>query len=323
MLLRRILGLALTASLTVSGVLLMAPAQATPARAGGIPLPIPDPLEPNPTDPVIGLLPALPVPWHPYAGPCADGSPRCIDATIRQMRRRTNRLATSCDHNAVFSLAYLRVTQNVRNAVNTGYFHDRVWLRQIDADFASKYFHTLDRWYAGDHDVPPAWKIALRAAHDGSVTGLGDFMLGMNAHINNDFAHVLAQVGLTGRNGRTHKPDHNAYNDRLDHLYHPVFREEARRFDPTFNDYDVGPADDDFAKTVMRGWREIVWRHAELLSTARTPGQRRAISHEISDYAVMQAKMIKVVFAAHGSTAKRDAWCSTHHGTGQRDVLMR
>ena len=92
--------------------------------------------------------------------------------------------------------------------------------------------------------MPKAWRIALQAEDDRSMTGLGNFMLTMNAHINSDFPHVLAEVGLTAADGTTHKPDHNAYNQRLDALYAPVFAEEAARFDPTFDDFDLGPLDE-------------------------------------------------------------------------------
>ena len=164
------------------------------------------------------------------------------------------------------------MTQNVKAAADSGYFADRTWLTQVDAVFAEMYFDTMDAWHAGrTAEVPKAWRTALTASDDRSMTGLGDFMLNMNAHINNDFPHALATVGLTAADGSSHKPDHNAYNQRLDSLYIPVFREEAERFDPTFDDYDAGPLDDAGVGTIMRGWREMVWRHAEELATASTP----------------------------------------------------
>ena len=67
--------------------------------------------------------------------------------------------------------------------------------------------------------------VAQQAADDGSVTALGNFMLAMNAHINRDFSYVLAGAGLTAADGTSHKPDHNAFNPRLDSLYQPVFAE--------------------------------------------------------------------------------------------------
>src|SRR5690348_7830448 len=96
--LARLTVLACSAALT--GTLFMAPAQAAPA--------------PNPLDPVIGVLPPAPVPHTPYDGPiCADGDPQCIVDVIAEMERRLAPLAESCDHDAIFSLAYLRVTENV------------------------------------------------------------------------------------------------------------------------------------------------------------------------------------------------------------------
>ena len=292
----------------------------TPATADNpIPPSILDQLiNPKPLDPVIGLLPALPVKHVPYAGEiCPDGSPSCIDTTIAEMQRRLGISAASCDHDAIFDLAYLRVTENVRDAVNSGVFDDRVWLGQVDAVFAKLYFDSMDAWHSGDATAragtPKAWQIALKAADDRAMSGLGNFLLAMNAHINRDFSYVLAEIGLTGADGASHKKDHNAYNRRLDSLYGPVFAEEAARFDPTFDDIDIGPVEETLAGAIMRGWREIVWRNAEQLALAKTPAQRRIAEQTIEHYAATQAQMIRQGFSAN--PAQRDAWCAIH-GTG-------
>jgi Family of unknown function (DUF5995) len=273
-----------------------------------------DPVGPGALDPAIGALPAAPVPYTPYDGPvCTDGDPQCIVDVIAEMEERLAPLAASCDHDAIFSLAYLRVTQNVKAAADEGYFADRTWLTQVDAVFADLYFRTMDTWHAGrTGEVPEAWRIALTASDDRSMTGLGDFMLNMNAHINRDFPHALATVGLTAADGSSHKPDHNAYNQRLDSLYLPVFKEEAERFDPTFDDYDAGPVDDTGVGAIMRGWREMVWRHAEDLATARTPEQRTLAEQAIEGYAATQAHVIKQMFASDDGSTARDAYCATH-----------
>ena len=286
----------------------------TPVGASG-------PVGPEPVDPVISALPPTPVPYSAYRGrTCRSGSPTCIVRVIRTMKQRLRPLAASCDHDAIFSLAYLRVTQNVKAAADSGYFADRTWLTRLDALFAKMYFRTLDSWNAGrTSSVPQAWQIALRAGDDRSLTGLGDFMINMNAHINNDFPHALAAVGLSNRRGRSHKPDHNAYNQRLDSLYVPVFEEEARRFDPTFDDLDAGPFDETGAGLIMRGWREMVWRHAENLVTARTPQHKRLARQMIEQYAASQARMIKATFTSPDRSAARDAYCNARpRGGNQR-----
>lgn len=272
-----------------------------------------DPLQAGWLDPVIEILPPRPVPHTPYAGSiCQDGAPSCIDATIAEMQRRLDRDAAACDHDAIFGLAYLRVTEDVRNAVNTGWFDDEVWLGQVDAVFADLYFDAMDAWHRGDTaSVPTAWRIALQAADDRSMTGLGNFLLAMNAHVNRDFSYVLAEVGLTAASGASHKPDHNAYNPRLDALMDPVFAEEAARFDPAFDDFSVAGIDAAAAGTIMRGWREMVWRNAENLVLARTPLERLLAKRTIEEYAATQARLIRLTFASPSSTA-RDRWCADH-----------
>jgi hypothetical protein len=288
------------------------------AEADGATDPLSQLLSPTIEDPVIALLAPLPTPYRPYTGPiCLDGDPQCIVEVIAEMEDRLAPEAATCDHDAIFGLAYLRVTQNVKAAADNGYFSDRAWLTQIDAVFAQMYFDTMDAWTAGrTTTVPHAWRIALRASDDKEMSGLGDFMLNMNAHINNDFPYVLEKVGLTAADGSTHKPDHNAYNQRLDSLYHPVFDEEAARFDPMFNKFDLGPVDELVVSTIMRGWREMVWRHAEALANSRgKPVLRAAVQKDIEEYATNQARLIKLVpiFLA-ASSPQREAWCAEHHG---------
>lgn len=296
--------LSVTTALTLAGL--------SPAAADNILAPL--------EDPVIGLLPPRPAPYTPYTGDaCVDGSPTCIDDTIEEMQQRLDVFAAQCDNDAIFSLAYLRVTENVRDAIATGVFSDRVWLRQLDAVFAEYYFDTMDAWNSGDAarqaTVPESWRIALKASDDKSMTALGDFLLNMNAHINRDFSFALADSGLTSQDGVSHKRDHNAYNRRLDGIYEGFFAEVAARFDPHFDDIDVGPVDETAAGAIMRGWREMVWRNAEKLVLAKTPAQRARAAKTIENYATAQARVIRRLFIA-GPVMKqtRAEWCATHHG---------
>ena len=315
---RRISALALAATATLTLGFATPTAQAATTDPDPVTQLLDQALAPANLDPLIGLLAALPTPYRAYTGStCASGDPQCIVDVIAEMEDRLADEAATCDHDAIFGLAYLRVTQNVKDAADKGYFADRTWLTRIDAVFAKMYFDTMDAWNAGQSaSVPHAWRIALKASEDRAMSGLGDFMLNMNAHINNDFPYVLEKVGLTAADGTSHKPDHNAYNDRLDSLYHPVFDEEAARFDPRFNDPDVGPLDELVVSSIMRGWREMVWRHAEALAATRTmPALRKIVQKEIEEYAATQAQLIKMVpiFLA-SSSPDRDAWCATHHG---------
>lgn len=285
-------------ALTVGALLLATPAQA------------------NLLDPVVDILPPLPIPYYASTETaCADADPQCLTDTIDEMQRRADALVATCDHDAVFAIAYLRVTQEVGRAINEGIYDDEAWLRHQDAVFAEDYFQAIDAWNAGrKKDVPQAWRIALQAADDGSVSALGNFMLAMNAHINRDFSYVLAGVGLTAPDGSSHKPDHNRFNARLDALYHPVFAEMADRLDPTFDDIDLGPIDEEAVGAIMRGWREFVWRNAEQLAMAKTPLQKMLAKQQIETYATTQALVYRTLFAVGpGQRQARDAFCAARN----------
>src|SRR5260370_31548570 len=88
------------------------------------------------------LLPSLTDAYDPNsANDCVAGRPDCVDITIAEMQRRFEALGSSCDHNAVFSLAYLRTTQTYEWARDqTRYFHDTPWVNHACAAFSTHYF---------------------------------------------------------------------------------------------------------------------------------------------------------------------------------------
>ena len=63
---------------------------------------------------------------------------------------------------------------------------------------------------------------------------------------------------------------------------------------------------------IMRGWREMVWRHAENLVTARTPLQKQLAERAIEEYAASQAQMIRQMFATSDGSKARDTYCADH-----------
>ena len=129
---------------------------------------------------------------------CVRGGDACIDRTIAEMWRRFHTVVPSCDDNNVFSLTYLRVTEDIRRGVDEGFYEDEAWLNRLDALFARPYFLAYDNFYADRIAlVPPAWRIAFDAGRNGEVEGIGNLLLSMNAHINRDFPFVLYQAGVT------------------------------------------------------------------------------------------------------------------------------
>lgn len=250
---------------------------------------------------------------------CAGGYRSCIDRTIGEMYRRFHRVVPVCDDNNVFSLTYIRVTEDIRRGLDSGFYEDERWLSHLDALFARPYFLAYDNYRAGRTDlVPPAWRIAFDAGRDGTVKGIGNLLLSMNAHVNRDFPFVLYRAGLVDRQGRSRKAEHDAGNARLRALYKPMLKELSRRFDASIDDYDVPGtvADDEAFFSVLVDWREAAWRNAQRLAAAKTDAERRQVAQSIEAYAVSQAELI-YAGSAYGpgeSRVARDARCAAHGG---------
>jgi hypothetical protein len=271
--------------------------------------------------PWTALLPSIAAPYDPDDPDiCRAGRVSCVDNVIREMTRRFDPLAASCDHDAVFALAYLRTTEAYRLAVeDPAFFADNGFVNHEDAYFASLYFDAYDAWHAGrGAGTPRAWAIAFEQAHARTVKGSGDLLLGMSAHINRDLPFALERVGLFTPDGTSRKPDHDKVDEILSRIEGPIVTEIAERFDPSVDDLNApGTLDETALFQLVAGWRESAWRNAERLVAATTPEQHAAVAQQVEDGAAAQAMAI-VRSTAYAplveSTAARDAWCAVHHG---------
>jgi len=263
-------------------------------------------------------LPAWAYEYAPSsADDCAAGRPACVKATIKDMERRFAPLASDCAHNAIFSLAYLRTTQEyARTAADPEFFDDARFVNHEDAVFAQFYFDAYDSWAAGRRsEVPEAWIIAFDAARNREVSGSGNLMLGMNAHVNRDLPYVLAAIGLVKPDGSSRKPDHDRVNIMLNRVVQPLMAEEAQRFDPTMDDIATpyGLTYTALLQALVE-WRETAWRNAERLVAAPDAQAREAVAQDIEAYATATARTL---VAQHGYTpplttsAQRDAYCAS------------
>ena len=265
------------------------------------------------------LLPGLATEYEPgSANDCAAGRTRCVDAVIREMERRFAPLAAACDHDAIFSLTYLRTTEEYRRTIDDPtFFEDTGFVNHEDAVFARHYFEAYDNWDAGRRDaVPPAWAIAFRAADERAVSAAGNIALGINAHVQRDLPFVLAAIGLVKPDGSSRKPDHDRVDEFLNRVEDELYPEIARRFDPTVEDSELPGTADNFAEfQIIPTWREIAWRNAERLVAAPTAAARAQVAADIEAYAASQAATLRAAYAYGplGSSAARDAFCAIHH----------
>jgi hypothetical protein len=250
---------------------------------------------------------------------CLKGRTRCVDAVIREMYRRFEPQASSCHHDAIFSLAYLRTTEEYRRTIeDPTFFEDTAFVNHEDVIFAEYYFRAHDTWNSGRRaHTPPAWAHAFAAAERRELSGAGNLVLGMNAHIQRDLPFALASIGLTAPDGRSRKTDHDRVNVFLNRVPDELMPELARRFDPTIDDGDLPTTIDDIASFQMiPAWRETAWRNAERLVAARTSMQRALVAADIEAYAASQAALLRqaTAYRLGNDSSARDAHCAVNHG---------
>jgi len=268
-------------------------------------------------------LPSFSTQYDPNsANDCTAGRSNCVDITIREMERRFSPLASACDHNAVFSLSYLRTTQVYEEARDEpGFFEDTPFVNHEDAVFARYYFDAYDAWAKGATTlaggVPGAWKVAFDAARSRAVSGNGNLFLGMNAHVNRDLAFVLADIGLVAPDGTSRKADHDKVNEFLNRVIDPLLTEEAAHFDAAMDDASALPLMLGYTSTfqLLAAWREGAWRNAERLVDAPDAASRASVAASIESSATLLAQTIKTATAyvwPLQSSASRDAFCASH-----------
>jgi hypothetical protein len=268
------------------------------------------------------LMPALASQYDPTSlDDCVAGRFECVEKVIKEMHRRLEPLANSCDHDAVFALAYLRTTEAyLTYARRSDFFADARFVNHQDVVFAQMYFDAYDDWAAGRMErVPPAWRIAFSAADDERVSGAGNLLLGISAHINRDLPFALAAIGMTTDSGVSRKHDHDKVDEILNAVVDPMMREQARRFDPELSraqtPHGLGYAG--LLQTIVT-WREAAWRHAELLVAAPDGASRAVVAQQIEDYAAAQARAIEAAsryLPPHTTTQARNEYCAVHGAT--------
>jgi hypothetical protein len=273
------------------------------------------------------LLPSFTSGYDPTsANDCVKGHVRCVRSVIREMERRFDPLAQACSHNAMFALTYLRTTeQYLESATSPGFFTDPSFINHQDAVFARYYFDAWDAYRAGDlASTSPAWQIAFANADGRKVSGLGNLLLGMSAHVNRDLPMVLADIGLVKPDGASRKPDHDKVNEFLNLVMEPLLDEAAARFDPTVDDGQVDGTtmDETGMLQLLVGWREQAWRNAEAIANAPNEAARQLVLAEIERVAEIEAHLIVLATGYSGLNVNGLVATLSALGASSQEVLQ-
>jgi hypothetical protein len=187
--------------------------------------------------------------------------------------------------NKPFALLYLRTTEGMRDANNDGEFSDpEFWDTEVIPTFADYYLDAYAAWKRGDtQDVDVAWRIAFRTEPE-RLNCTQMIYLGINAHVNNDLAFMIEEMGP-----RYTYPDHKHVDDVLAFRTRPVVYPEIQRdlCPGLFSETVPATADRD-----IFAWRQLAWDDAQRLLAAPTPEAREVIADEIRQHAQDKAREI-------------------------------
>ena len=244
---------------------------------------------------------------------CVAGRIECVDRVARRLEQQVAGLG--CDHNAVFSLAYARTTQQVASMqrADPAFFSDTPWLNHYDAVFADFYFDAWNSWRRTG-SAPPAWAMAFRAADRRTASAAGNLLLGLSAHVNRDLPFTLYAIGLVADDGSSRKADHDRVNRILNKVISPLLDEIEARYDPSARVIPgIGSLGDFLEFQALPAWRETAWRNAELLATAPGPAARKLAAATIEQTAAVEATTLLTLtryLPPLTTSARRDAFCA-------------
>ena len=169
-----------------------------------------------------------------------------------------------------FNDLYLLITSTVQDRLLANGFRDGPFLRELDIQFANRYFFALNVWAEGNYDdVPWVWKALLERREDKKIHRFQFAVAGVNAHINFDLAPALILTPCTELLDDPPEPgnqrtDYEAIND--------IFREHYATLRETFitskllRRIDEGMREravDYFSHFVIDKARDLAWEKAQ------------------------------------------------------------
>jgi Family of unknown function (DUF5995) len=221
-----------------------------------------------------------------------------VAAVVTEMQKRLENLPPESAHRATFLGTYLRTTQAVGAAVDTGSFEDPEWVERWDVVFAELYLDAHDADAAGDTaKVPRPWRLAFGAPPD--LPALRQVLLGINAHVNYDLPQAMLAVIspddfndpiLIGRRRRDHERIDTVLAGRV------KAEEKGGRAEQTRLDRLLAPLNRISSKRFLKEARQKVWHNVEELHAARLKGED-AYRARLAELEVLSAARIADLLA--------------------------
>ncbi|MGD9528279.1 DUF5995 family protein [Pseudonocardia sp.] len=217
----------------------------------------------------------------------ARNQPHDIGDALKAMRETLEIFHERNDKRAIFLRLYYIMTREVEAAIRglgayegKAVFLDRDWIARLSGRFCSLYFESLDL-SGRDPGEAQAWTIANKAAESGESTVVQNALLGINAHINYDLAHAIAdnmiEYGDLGNRSAlmARRFDHDQVNNLLVRSLPYIQAVLARDYGPGIATIDrlLGSLDERVSALELKYYRERVWGDALAFAAALDAGR--------------------------------------------------
>jgi uncharacterized protein DUF5995 len=222
-----------------------------------------------------------------------------VAEVVAEMQQRLAALPAELSHRRYFLGTYLRTTEAVGQAIDTGLFEDPAWVERWDVVFAELFIraHDADRdGRAGD--VPRPWRLAFDTPRDQQP--LRHVLTGINAHVNYDLPQALLAVisdeeftlpGVLDRRRRDHENIDSVLSSRVG-AEDEVLASGGR----ALLDRLLSPLNKLGSKRFLREARQKVWHNVVELQKARMQGPS-AYDARLAELEVLSAARIADLLA--------------------------
>jgi hypothetical protein len=221
--------------------------------------------------------------------------PTSIDGVITQLEEIILWSEKNRSRMGYFAALYKRVTVNVKEKIEAGYFDDNQRMERLDVVFANRYLKAFYDFQEGK-PCSASWELAFKATKKWKPLVLQHLFGGMNAHIGLDLGIAAATVQPT--NIESLKGDFDKINEVLASLVEEVQNELADIW-PLLRPIDAiaGKLDEEIANFAMGIARDAAWEVALAYSQLNTPERQQ-------EYIVERDKKV----AAFGIKIYKPGW---------------
>ena len=186
--------------------------------------------------------------------------PKNVDEVIE----RLDEIIVQCEKDGsrlgYFAALYKRVTVEIKDKIDNGYFDDNERMEHLDVVFASRYLEAYYRYQKGE-TTTKSWEAAFTATKSWNPLVIQHLFIGMNAHIGLDLG--IAAAIIQPNDTESLHDDFNKVNTVLGSLVDEV-QDELSEIWPLLKPIDklAGRMDEEIADFTMKIARDAAWKVA-------------------------------------------------------------